>query len=363
MGTPGYTPQRDSDEFLGVLLDGASKLLFWLGLLCTVVCLGFLGYTFFTFAQGDQIGNATQALANIDTFKKVLMAGVLALGVGSSYLHWGEETLGPLQLVAAAILFFSPFYLPSFAGATTLGQVAGAALSAIQMGGAIAGLVAISTIVLDVAGRVKLRVKQGSKADQLKYGKGVKEEKDISNVFMGKCWQLPYCRKFVREKCPIYHARRTCWKERVGCMCEESVIQNAMSGKTVPKDIVAAAKYIPYNMKLTPNQKAERCRQCVIYNEHQRHKYKLAMPIVIVGITAAYVLTREPMKAWLGELLMRVDKLIGTATYRAQTEEKLRSVDTAGLTAFKEILLFCLVLVVLAYLMKLMEYLFFKAKI
>jgi len=362
MGTPGYTPVRESEDILGRLLDGLARLLFWLGLLCTVVSLGFLLYTFFVFAGGGQ-ANPAQAQTNIEIFKKVLLGGVLGLGVGSTFLFWGEETMAPLQLIGAAALFFTPFYLPTMAGATTLSDVSGSALSAIQMGGMVGGAVALVAIVADVLTRVKLRVRHGSKADQLKYGKGVKEERDIQNVFMGKCWQLPFCRKFVRDKCPIYHSRRTCWKERVGCMCEESVIQNAMAGKTIPKDMVAAAKFIPYNSKLTPNQKIERCRHCVIYNEHQKHKYKLAMPVILVGVAALYILGREPLKVMLGNLLNKVDRLIGTATYRAQTEEKLRSIDTAGLVAFKEILLFCLMLVVLAYLMKLAEYLFFKAKI
>lgn len=363
MGTPGFSPTRDSDDFFAKLLDGAARLLFWCGAIATGISLAFLIYTFFVFAGGTPATDPNHALANVDLFKKVIIVAIVALCIGTSYLFWGEETLGPIQLIGSAALLFSPFYLPQLAGQSGQSEVAGNALSAIQLGGAFGGLVALITIVIDVAGRVKVRVKQGTKADQLKYGKGIKEERDIQNVFMGKCWQLPYCRKFVREKCPIYHARTTCWKERVGCMCEESVIQNAMSGKTIPKDIVAAAKFIPHNNKLTPNQKQERCRQCVIFNEHQKHKYKLAMPVAIAGVAGLYVLGREPMKAWVGGLLNRVDSIIGTATYRAQTEEHLRGVDSAGLFAFKEILLFCMMLVLLAYLMKLIEYLFFRAKI
>src|SRR5262249_14119457 len=149
--------------------------------------------------------------------------------------------------------------------------------------------VGLGAVLFDVITRVRIRVREGARADQLKYGKGVKEEKDIRNVLLGRCWQLPYCRKFVRERCPIYHARRTCWKERVGCMCEESVIRNAMSGRVIPADAVAAAKFIPQNHKLTMEQKKERCRQCVIYLEHQKHKYKLAMPAAIGGMAVVYI--------------------------------------------------------------------------
>src|SRR5205823_3893098 len=121
------------------------------------------------------------------------------------------------------------------------------------------------------------------KKDTLKYGKGIKEEQNIRNTFMGKCWQLPYCRKFVRERCLIYHSRRTCWKERVGCMCEEEVIRNAMENRTIPKDAVAAAKYIPVNNRITMAQKRERCRQCVIFNEHLKHQYRLFLPVTVAA--------------------------------------------------------------------------------
>ncbi len=39
--------------------------------------------------------------------------------------------------------------------------------------------------------------------------------------------------------------------------------------------------------ELTPFQKRERCRHCVIYLDHQRQKYSLLMPFVIGGVGVA----------------------------------------------------------------------------
>jgi hypothetical protein len=36
---------------------------------------------------------------------------------------------------------------------------------------------------------------------------------------------------------------------------------------------------------LSMAQRKERCRNCVIYNEHQREKYKILMPVFLVGYT------------------------------------------------------------------------------
>lgn len=345
-----------SDALMG-FLDGASRFLLWGGILATALGLGFLVYTYVVFAGGSS-ASVPQALANVDLFMKILLAGLVALGVATSFLFWGEEVLAPLQLIGAAALFFAPFYLPLLAGSTS-DRVASAALGTIQLGGSVFGMIAILCTAGDVASRIRVRMREGARADQLKYGKGVKEERDIQNVFMGKCWQLPFCRKFVREKCPIYHARRTCWKERVGCMCEEEVIRNAMEGKVIPKDAVAAANFIPRNTRLTADQKAERCRHCVIYNEHQKHKYKLAMPLIFVGVGIAYFVGREPLKAWLGNAITSANRMFGNLTYR----ENATLSDTIGLTIFKELLLFCLMLVIAAYLMKMVEFLFFRAKI
>jgi hypothetical protein len=217
---------------------------------------------------------------------------------------------------------------------------------------------AISLLVLAIDGFSKMRVRsrQGWKADQLRYGKGVKEEVDRQNVFMGKCWQLPFCRKFVRERCPIYHARRTCWRELTGCMCEEEVIRNAMENKPIPKDQLMAATYIPRNMKLSVEQKKERCRSCVIYNEHQKHKYKVAMPATLLGFAAVYGLFHAPLISIVSGFITMLDRIIGKVTLAQKT-----TLDQP--TLFQELLLACFMIVLLAYAMKVLEYLFFKLKV
>jgi hypothetical protein len=350
------------DSPLEGLLDTAARLVLTVSAVATLICLGFLVFYYVMFAGGAQPGGGDQALALIGGFGRVFAVSCAVLAVATAYLFWGEEILGALQLMFAAALYFSPQYLPHFLGDATSEQAA-RSLAAIQHGGAWFGVVAIGVILIDLVGRIRLRAREGSRADQLKYGKGIKEEADVRNVFMGKCWQLPYCRKFVRERCPIYHARRTCWKERVGCMCEEQVIQNAMSGKVIPRDVVAAAKFIPYNTRLPMAAKAERCRQCAIYNEHQKHKYQLALPTVVLGIVAIYLLARQPMLDAVGGLIVNVDQLVGRAALREGPAGGAAAADPASLLVFKEILVVCLLLVAMAYMLRLIEYLFFKAKV
>jgi len=357
----GPAPNRDINEGLLEFLSGAARLLMYAGILATIIGVGFLGYTCFAFSGSSKPPNPESAIANVGVLEKFLYGGVLALGVSTTFLFWGESILAALQILGGAILFFSPLILnfagisSSSNGSDTVDPVS-VAQTSLSHGGVILGIIGLIVLGADLAVRAKERSQQGWKLDQLRYGKGVKEEVDRHNVFLGKCWQLPFCRKFVRERCPIYHARRTCWKELTGCMCEEEVIRNAMENKAIPKDALMAATYIPRNLKLTVAQKQERCRTCVIYNEHQKHKYKLLMPTTLVLFGGVYFLAHGPLINLMSTILNALDRMIGRATY-----ERMHIEDQPVL--FQELLLACIMVILLAYAMKLLEYIVFKLKV
>jgi len=357
----GPAPTREINEGLNEFLSSAARLLMWAGIVATIIGVGFLGYTCLAFSGSTKPPNPGAAMANVGFLEKILFGGVLALGVSTTYLFWGEALLAAIQIVGGGVLFFSPVILTS-AGIATPNQTSGsqdpvsASLTAMSYAGVILGIIGLVVLGVDLASRAKERAQQGWKVDQLRYGKGVKEEVDRHNVFMGKCWQLPFCRKFVRERCPIYHARRTCWKELTGCMCEEEVIRNAMENKAIPKDALMAATYIPRNLKLSVSQKQERCRTCVIYNEHQKHKYKLAMPVTLGAFAVVYVLGHQPLIGMMSVILDALDKMIGQATYH-----KVQMHDQPVM--FQELLLACTMIILLAYAMKVLEYVIFKLKV
>ncbi len=352
---------------LAAFLDAVCRFLLVVGGLAALAGIAFVIYNY-NAGSGSPALEA-QAKQNITNFGHLALLGLTAVALAVTYLQWGEEVLGPLLIIAWAAFFFSPMYLPSIMGSPPMNAAGQNALDALQKASIPLGVIGLIDVILDVINRVKVSVREGSRADQLKYGKGVKEEKDIRNVILGKCWQLPYCRKFVRERCPIYHAHRTCWKERVGCMCDESVIRHAMEGRIIPSDSNAAAKLIPKDTKLTAEQKAERCRQCVIFNEHQKHKYKVAMPVAIGGMAGIYVLFHQPLAEGVQGAIADIDKLVGRATLRQDQQTSQSSGDLArtglggGDVAFNEVILVALLLVVLAYIIRLIEYMFFKAKV
>ena len=358
---PSYS-QEPSDGLIG-LINLVARFLTYVGLGTLLVSVSLLIYTANSGAVGtDEV--IRQAQSNVALFGNLALLGAIAGSIGVSWLFWGEETLGILLVIVGTALYFSPTFLPGMFGMRST-EIVDSALQATAIAGAPLAIIGVLVVLVDLIVRMKTRVQEGSRADQLKFGKGMREEKDIRNVFLGKCWQLPYCRKFVRERCPIYHSRRTCWKEQVGCMCEESVIQNAMEGKVIPSDIVAAAKFIPVNSRLTPGQKFERCKQCVIYNEHQKHKYQLALPMSAVGLIAIYMALRIPIRTQVNVVLTTIDNVMSKATFGTQggTGASKATSLTEGMIPYAEIIMVACTLIVFAYLVRFIEYVFFKVKI
>lgn len=359
MSNGGRGSGTDLSETFQNFLDGAARLVAGLGGLATLIAVAFLTLICFKLGGTGSDIKPEDAANTISILQKVLMVGSLGLVIGTTYLFWGSEFLGVAQIAVAAALFFAPMYLPgivgsgSGAGAGVLGD----AMGALQTAGIWFGVIAILVLVADVITRVNQRVKKGTKADNLKYGKGIREEKGRQNTLLGKCWQLPFCREFVRERCPIYHAKTTCWKELVGCMCEEQVIRNAMENKPIPKDMLLAAKMIPRNSRLTEPQKKERCRNCVIYNEHQRHKYKVAMPVTVGAFLLVYLALHNPLIGAMNQLVDTINRVVQHATLASGGKAY-----TAP-TFFVETLLAVFFIVALTYAMKMLEFFIFRAKL
>ncbi|HET6644282.1 MAG TPA: hypothetical protein VFG65_02170 [Fimbriimonadales bacterium] len=338
------------------------------GVAGTVVLTGVLIYYAAIFSAA-----ATDKHAMIEASKIIaklnigLIAALLALGLAVTLNFWGDFALPLTLLLLAALFYFAPTILPwsgLIAAAWSPGEAidpTAQAMRGMQMAGLILGIGALLLQVIDAIIRIRIRATMGVHADNLKYGSDLKEDEDYQNVFMGKCWQLPFCRKFVRQACPIYHSRRTCWKERVGCMCEEEVIRGALEGKTIPRDAVAAAKYIPRNSRLSGEQKAERCRQCVIYNEHQRQKYRLAIPVALGFVALIYVAFYDPLLQWTNRLLLGFDTAFSHFTFSTNPSDKLATIAQPGI--LEQGILFLIMLFVLSQIMKAVEFGIFRLKI
>lgn len=353
-----------------------ASILNWLGtrffLFSAIITLGlsiWLIYyaAHFSNSMPISVENSQSAIELMFKLKVGLTAALLVFGICFSVNFAGDFALPVTLFGMAALYFFAPSWLPwsglvSEPRDANMASLTQTAMSALSFAGLVLGIGAIVYQVVDVAIRVRQRVKYGGREETLAQTE-VKEEPDdeVHNVFMGKCWQLPFCRTFIRKSCPIYHSRRTCWKERVGCMCEETVILDALHDKVIPRDAVAAARYIPYNTRLSAEQKAERCRNCVIYNEHQRHKYKLLLPAAIGATAIAYFAMHDSLLFATNRALQDIDSAVSRFAFT--TAETGKELVTPVPGFLDEMMLFLVMLFVLSQLVKVIEYAVFKLKI
>ncbi len=137
-----------------------------------------------------------------------------------------------------------------------------------------------------------------------------------------KCWDMQYCRDFVRKVCPAWHKRKPCWRIKCGCYCDEHVILAAMTsgaveshhGKAILQSLEADRRM---RQELTPGQKRARCRRCTVYAEHQRQKYQIASALAFPFVVLVFWLYYAPIAAWAWSVMEKADRFLSFLTYRS----------------------------------------------
>lgn len=364
------------------------------------------------------------ALNNINLASTLLKLG---LGVGSVLallVYFGEEIIGYL-LVGGALMVglgipygFQQFGGDSFATGKSiaLAKVYSGFFTAVYFPAAIGGLL----IAYDVISRLirAVRERPTVAVEKMTYGTGAAKESGIPprTSILGKCWEGPYCREFIRTHCPIFLKRQACWKQRVGCYCEEDIVAAAVSkvtGPTLPmagsggasrfgntpppannfnsapaptdigftvigSDSRAGMTGMASSSGLTPPpppnnaptkprkvelnnwQKAERCRNCVIYNEHQREKYQVLLPVTLIGAVVLCGFLAIQFHGNMGAVVTGLETLINRFSFLPGTS-KLNIGDSSSGVAWA--LIVAGTIMVLSKVLQLLEWCIFKIKI
>ena len=202
-----------------------------------------------------------------------------------------------------------------------------------------------------------------------KYGHGVQKQKASTQrqVFLGRCWEGPFCKDHVRVKCPIFLEKKgPCWRRKEGCMCEERIVLQAMIAPDWKDQMTRANQALSMGTGarkvLTPEAKRERCRGCVIYNEHQRQKQKALTAGVLVGIPALLVLNF----AWLQHLVNHFLNVMDAAAKRFDfggTGAGLTFLHGDSYALFAWVMVFVFAVVLLSQALKFVDYVCFTLKI
>ena len=113
---------------------------------------------------------------------------------------------------------------------------------------------------------------------------------------------MPYCHEAIKEMCPAFKNRKNCWRLRQGCNCDpyliESLLKRGGSTDLLPEQGSAYTRSdLEKGARQAGTERTRSCRNCPIFNEHQRQKFRLLNPITIaatiVGLLAAYPIMRH----------------------------------------------------------------------
>lgn len=306
---------------------------------------------------------------NVQLAGRALLVCTAVAAASLTLLYLQETTIGYLFLLAAAVLALgAPVGILHFAPQTGQVTLLPMVVVAFQQAGLICLVPGIIFAILDVWTRVTSGYfREMFNRASLQYGAHAMRESQTANRLLGKCWQLPFCRPAIRKNCPIYHARRACWREGVGCMCEERVILQALEGKGAPSpDPRQNVRFIPYNRALSKEEKQERCRNCIIYNHRQQQKYQVVAPIVIVSAVAVVVHYAQEAQQLLYQGLRVVDQFVARFAFLPASGE-LQYMKIESLARSSDFVSWMMIVIIgvmfVSYILRVVEYFIFQLKI
>ncbi|NLN90599.1 MAG: hypothetical protein GX134_10630 [candidate division WS1 bacterium] len=114
---------------------------------------------------------------------------------------------------------------------------------------------------------------------------------------LARCWELPHCIDFIREVCKPWEVKRSCWRLQTGCMCDARYLYQALRKDRTEGVRADEADWLQEEAKSMGGGEFERklfCRDCRIYQEHQRRKFRFLSPLAI-PITALLVYALHPL--------------------------------------------------------------------
>jgi hypothetical protein len=113
-----------------------------------------------------------------------------------------------------------------------------------------------------------------------------------------RCWEQPHCIDFIREVCRPWAEKRSCWRIQSGCMCDVRYLYDAMRQDNTlgVRADAGMDELIPEAESMGGGSFARKlyCKDCRIYVEHQRRKFRVLSPLAL-PITAVIMFAASPI--------------------------------------------------------------------
>ncbi len=345
----------------GGLFIAVSIYLLWGIIAGSLSKAGFLG--------GDDL---RRVMENVQLACKALIASGIIIIVSSSVRFYLDDFTGYYFLVAGAALRWGmPVLVGASIGEITFKAATLPAYVARQYStvGTALLVTAAPFILIDFVRRIKDARRLAKRSAMT-----VRFDDEEDDLPKGKlcilCWQMPYCRSYLRRYCQAYERRRPCWQIKIGCYCDEDMILRMMkrsSGSTVGgKDQTFAWLAGSQGKKkdLTAAQKRQRCRDCSLYQDHQREKYQLLGWLAFPSTIGIMYMFYRPIKAGLHEGLNFTDQFARRLSYgTVPTADQSWVNSPAASDTVETLFLMCLGLILVTYILRAIEYLVFEVQV
>jgi len=361
----------------GVFWDTTDKLTNWglqIGALAFAVATIYLMWGVISGALSKTLGlgalDMQRVVQNVQIACRLLTAGGILLVVSGAIRYYLDEETGYVLFIVGAVLRWGmPIIVGSSlpevtAAAATLPAYVAAQYSLV---GTVSLVAAVPFLAVDLSRKLRGAKRRASRATMVRTDEEEEIRKSRVALF---CWQMPYCRDYLRKFCQAYEKRKACWRIKSGCYCDEDMILRVMKRSSSSK---VAGFDQRYSMAaggatkgLTGAQKRQRCRECFIYVEHQKVKYRLLSPLSFPATAMLMYVYLKPVKAALHGALQLTDKFAGRLSYGAVPKDMLGSqwgASAAASGTVEWLFLLCLGLVVLTYLLRGLEYFIFDLQV
>jgi len=273
-----------------------------------------------------------------------------ALLIGGAVLHWGIPMLVGTSLQGVS---FQAATLPAYV------------VSQYSQVGMLALLLAGPLIAIDFWYKMRGMHRKATRGAAVVSG-----DQELPKArFYFFCWQMPYCRDYLRKFCTAYEKKKSCWRLKSGCYCDEEMILRVMKRSATSKIDGFDQRYLlapESKKKLTAAQKRRRCRECFIYVEHQKLKYRILSPLSLPAAVTIMWMYFKPMKALLHSALQLTDKFAGRISFGTGPVEAPAikfGATTAATNTVEWLFLICLGMILVTYLLRGLEYFIFDLQV
>lgn len=322
---------REHVDFMAMVMAWSHTLL-RLALLAFAICLAYILYGIFSGALATmEQAQMRRVAANLVLMGEILTAAGFVATICVVVITLEDIAFTVLAgIVGGGLMFGMPILV-----AARLQNAASTPAVAINEWSRNAGMAILFVVALRILYGVVDQIKNASvrakpEADEDTAAVAQEEKKWKRPGLWQPCWEMPFCHEAVRDICPAYKARRSCWRMGYGCNCDPSLIETlirtggAATGKGALKKTsdqrIKAEAYLRSDLaadtaRIGSEERTIPCSQCLIFVEHQRQKFKLINPLAIIGTFVGLFFLYRPLTAIYGAVIDFMAALLARLAY------------------------------------------------